>query len=624
MATQLVDSERHFRSQMRQDLQAIVYRHWQQRRYTQDSPVYADVWFECLQRRLAGRPNERMDLLLVPHRQSNATELHEWIFRRLNCARERRRRAETREADVGGPFGLAYSESQVVVRLSLGEMLRVALPLTQWWRRYVWQDETLTGSIVRGEPATKVRLTDDDECKRLGDYLDRLRRGLPIERSPSAQEADWNDDLIWLVYVTGWLSTVKPAPSPVRRRVAPQAASGYEFVKGCYELIDGYSYLPVPEHAVLWSIFLNREGRTAQNKSVPAIKADAAKTLFHLNCSQLNWAVIDSGVDATHPAFRLAGTETAFDDNHGTVVNNTRVRATYDFTRLRQLMAGRSDKLLKASVRPAPRRGRGQQRLRVEPADLEREREFFEQLSDGVMLNWDAIGPQLEVPHRLALAGEQGTTRYEIPQHPHGTHVAGILAGDWKEASLEGVCPDMRLYDLRVFDGTGAGDEYSISAALQFVRHLNSGTDRIVIQGVNLSLSIRHEVDKFACGQTPVCLECDRLVATGVVVVAAAGNEGCHEFVVLGPENEYSVARGYLGSGITDPGNAERVITVGATYREHPHTYGVSYFSSRGPTGDGRSKPDLLAPGEKITAPVPGGRSDTFDGTSMAAPHVSG
>jgi subtilisin family serine protease len=66
------------------------------------------------------------------------------------------------------------------------------------------------------------------------------------------------------------------------------------------------------------------------------------------------------------------------------------------------------------------------------------------------------------------------------------------------------------------------------------------------------------------------------------------------------------------------------VITVGATHRFRPHTYGVSYFSSRGPTGDGRSKPDLVAPGEKITAPV---REDGFgvkDGTSMAAPHVSG
>jgi len=50
----------------------------------------------------------------------------------------------------------------------------------------------------------------------------------------------------------------------------------------------------------------------------------------------------------------------------------------------------------------------------------------------------------------------------------------------------------------------------------------------------------------------------------------------------------------------------------------------VSYFSSRGPTGDGRRKPDLLAPGEKIVAPVPGGGSKALDGTSMAAPHVSG
>jgi subtilisin family serine protease len=50
----------------------------------------------------------------------------------------------------------------------------------------------------------------------------------------------------------------------------------------------------------------------------------------------------------------------------------------------------------------------------------------------------------------------------------------------------------------------------------------------------------------------------------------------------------------------------------------------VSFFSGRGPTGDGRRKPDILAPGEKITSTIRGGRTQRMDGTSMAAPHVSG
>jgi len=148
---------------------------------------------------------------------------------------------------------------------------------------------------------------------------------------------------------------------------------------------------------------------------------------------------------------------------------------------------------------------------------------------------------------------------------------------------------------------------------------LNASSDSPMLHGINMSLSIRHKVKNFACGCTPVCEESERLVNAGLVVVAAAGNDGYLESQMDGGFSE-----GYRSISITDPGNAPGVITVGATHRDSPHTYGVSYFSSRGPTGDGRIKPDLVAPGEKITSTVPDSGLKAMDGTSMAAPHVSG
>jgi subtilisin family serine protease len=129
-----------------------------------------------------------------------------------------------------------------------------------------------------------------------------------------------------------------------------------------------------------------------------------------------------------------------------------------------------------------------------------------------------------------------------------------------------------------------------------------------------------HSVASYACGATPVCESCERLVAEGTVVVAAAGNLGQAIF----QNTDNSTAQGFRMVNITDPGNAESVITVGATHRDRPHSYGVSYFSSKGPTGDGRVKPDLVAPGEKIISSVLDDGTDRMDGTSMAAPHVSG
>jgi hypothetical protein len=162
--------------------------------------------------------------------------------------------------------------------------------------------------------------------------------------------------------------------------------------------------------------------------------------------------------------------------------------------------------------------------------------------------------------------------------------------------------------------------EFAIIAALQYIRYLNEQHSYIIVHGANLSLSIPHSVRNYACGYTPVCNECERLVESGVTVVTAAGNRGYQRFKVDG-DRTYE---GYAAFSITDPGNADGVITVGATHPRSPHNFGVSFFSSRGPTGDGRLKPDLVAPGERIQAPVPGKDWAEESGTSMAAPHVSG
>ncbi|MEO7103572.1 MAG: S8 family serine peptidase, partial [Gemmatimonadaceae bacterium] len=135
-----------------------------------------------------------------------------------------------------------------------------------------------------------------------------------------------------------------------------------------------------------------------------------------------------------------------------------------------------------------------------------------------------------------------------------------------------------------------------------------------------------------------ICVEVDRLVRSGVVVVVAAGNTGYGDLT-----SKEGLTSAGLSLTINDPGNAALAITVGATHRDSPHTYGVSYFSSKGPTGDGRMKPDLVAPGERITSCAAGPHLDEMktllsdvpakqiaaayiddSGTSMAAPHVSG
>ena len=320
------------------------------------------------------------------------------------------------------------------------------------------------------------------------------------------------------------------------------------------------------------TINLDRRGGVATSHSIRAVKADAARSLFSIDCSQLTWAVIDSGIDARHPAFRGAGVGPEL---------RTRVTLTLDFTKIRDY---------------------------AQFSELRNTSSFV-----------DAVNNVASVDAPKAADDQQ----YERPFGSHGTHVAGILAGGPLAAGEEplGMCPTLNLWDLRVVDEVGDLLEHRVLLALQYVREYNRvARANVGVAGANISLSIPYDPRTYACGWTPVCAEVRKLVRSGVVVVAAAGNAGFDKDAW----QEGGPGRGFSSIGITDPGNTEEAITVGATHRFEAYRYGASYFSSKGPTADGRPKPDVLAPGEHIVSAI--GRNGTApkDGTSQAAPHVSG
>jgi serine protease AprX len=184
----------------------------------------------------------------------------------------------------------------------------------------------------------------------------------------------------------------------------------------------------------------------------------------------------------------------------------------------------------------------------------------------------------------------------------HGTHVAGICAGSGaaQGGTYSGVAPEARIWVAKVLDRNGSGSMSGVMAGVEWA------VDQRV-QVINLSLGGSGSSD----GQDALSLTCNAAVSRGIVVCVAAGNDG--------------PAARTIGS----PGAAADVVTVGAANRSDR----VASFSSRGPTADGRTKPDLCFPGSNIVAARAAGTSmgspvndhyTASSGTSMATPHASG
>jgi hypothetical protein len=86
-------------------------------------------------------------------------------------------------------------------------------------------------------------------------------------------------------------------------------------------LIDLFDHMGAPqtEEASIYQISLNRTASPALDRSVPAVKGDAARTLFNVSCRQITWAVVDSGIDVTHSAFLDARGENAVSSRASTL-----------------------------------------------------------------------------------------------------------------------------------------------------------------------------------------------------------------------------------------------------------------------------------------------------------------
>ena len=233
----------------------------------------------------------------------------------------------------------------------------------------------------------------------------------------------------------------------------------------------------------------------------------------------------------------------------------------------------------------------------------------------------DATHPDLDDGKVLAfkqfLGGFEATCDPEdqLPDYPagdpapydddgHGTHVAGTIAGDREEGDprYAGAAPGAGLVGVKVLGSNGCGSSQDIVAGIEWVV-ANRGS--LGIEAINLSLGVEGCSD----GLDSVSRAVDGASAAGLVVAAAAGNEGPDKCTV--------------GS----PGAARSAVTVGAMADLSSSGFYMADFSSRGPTQDGRIKPDVIGPGVRVTSAAANAPStdlyDTFSGTSMATPFVA-
>ena len=229
------------------------------------------------------------------------------------------------------------------------------------------------------------------------------------------------------------------------------------------------------------------------------------------------------------------------------------------------------------------------------------EKSFYTGKGIGVCILDTGIYEHIDFTGRIwAFSDFLAFKRRPYDDNGHGTHVAGLVAGDGTASmgKYRGAAPGCGIIALKVLDRYGTGSQDDVLRALRWIREYRQ---QYRIRVVNISVGTTCNSKR---NHARLLESVEQLWDEGVVVVTAAGNQGPRP------------------GSITAPGSSKKVITVGSS----DLLEGRSAISGRGPTAECVCKPDIVAPGNKIMSCVPGKPYSygVKSGTSMSTPLVTG
>ena len=271
------------------------------RRQLQDSPVLGDVWIQ-----FARTPDQRVELLITPYKDQSAATVAATL---------------AKSPEIGHEADIAYLQGVVAAKLTLEELLRFVVPMTSWWT------DKHIATALKGYLSKPDTMRKDIQTllAAAGKWLDK-KVDIPIQDIAARKRYVALTGLILWARDQKENETARDASSVERIRSIQRHAAP-DKLAAAIRAVYRRGLTEAEGKRLVWTVSLNRRASHALTRSVPAVKADAARTLFRVDCKDIVWAVIDSGIDANHRAF-LAGDR-----------RTTRIRRSFDFTTIRGILS---------------------------------------------------------------------------------------------------------------------------------------------------------------------------------------------------------------------------------------------------------------------------------------------